>query len=85
MSEAELVPDGRGDSSAVAVECELRGVRLSDHKEQVAVAVVGPRDRRDVPSVLLFVGAGDAHTLSHELRGEETPRSQALCLVGIHR
>lgn len=62
-------------------ELAVRGVRMPLHDALPAVVLVGPRDRPDRPPLALHIGADDAHSLHHELRGQETTRSRAVGLA----
>jgi bifunctional DNase/RNase len=63
------------------VELVVREVRgpLEDTRPCV---VLGQRDRPDGPTLVVSIGAAEAHSLFHELAGQDTPRGHALWLVG---
>ena len=65
-----------------AVEVEARGVhpRADDAVFPVA-AMAYRRGCPADPALSIVIGAGDAHALALELRGERTPRSQAVDVV----
>lgn len=64
------------------VELEVRGVRPQPGDTVLPIAAVVHRRGRPADEALsIVIGAGDAHTLAHELRGEQTPRSQAVEVV----
>lgn len=64
------------------LELEVRGVRLPIHDTLPAAALVVRRGDEERRGLSLHLAAGDAHALAHELRGQETPRSQAVGLLG---
>lgn len=72
MSGAALEPE---------LELEVRGVRLPLHDALPAMALVVRRGDEERRGLSLQIAAGDAHALAHELRGQETPRSQAVGLL----
>ncbi|HEY8476281.1 MAG TPA: bifunctional nuclease domain-containing protein [Chloroflexota bacterium] len=63
------------------IEVELHGVHSSSGDVAHTVAVIGPRHASESRLLALDIGPGDAHFLWHERRGQETVRSQALCLA----
>jgi bifunctional DNase/RNase len=58
----------------------IRAVRAPVGDAQ-PVVVMGPLDAPDGPSLALPLGAAEAHTLFHELHGQDTPRAHAMWLV----
>lgn len=69
-------------SAAGLVEVEVRGVRPALAEALPVAAVVCRRGASDQQGLCITIGAGDAHALQHELQGQETPRSQAVCVAG---
>jgi bifunctional DNase/RNase len=59
----------------------VRHVRPALEDARLAV-VMCPLGQPDGPSLALPVGAAEAHTLFHELNGQDTPRGHAMWLVG---
>jgi bifunctional DNase/RNase len=65
-----------------SIELEVRGVRMPTHDALPGAVLVGRRHQPDNRVLLVHIGAGDVHALHHELRGQQTMRSRAVCLVG---
>jgi hypothetical protein len=65
-----------------SIELEVRGVRMPTHDALPGTVLVGRRHQPDNRVLLVHIGAGDVHALHHELRGQQTMRSRAVCLVG---
>ncbi len=71
----------RPEPAASTVELEIRGVRPPAHGALPAAALLCLRGDA-ARGLSLQIGVGDAHTLLHELRGEDTPRAQAVRSLG---
>jgi bifunctional DNase/RNase len=67
--------------NAETVELEVRGVWPAHSGAAQAAVVVCRRGDAAREWLTLQISAGDAHALHHELQGEQTPRSQAVCLA----
>lgn len=64
-----------------SVEIAIRDVNCPLLEPRAASVIIGRRDRPEERAFSLCIGAAEAHALQHELRGEETMRSQALHLA----
>jgi hypothetical protein len=63
------------------IELVVRGIQMPTDEGGLASIVIGPCNHPTTALLTMQVGTGDAHALGHELRGETTTRSQAVCLV----